>query len=217
MSPIFPFHWQSFRSFPVVGILRGFSTELVSEIGRECFAAGLKNLEVTLNTEHALEQIKLLRQLCPDGVNVGAGTVIDERGLDQAMEAGASFIVSPVVDEGIIRKCVERGVPIMPGAYTPTEVFTAWKAGARIIKLFPANFGGPEYVQAIRAPLNHIELLAVGSINASNLQAYLEAGVSGIGLGTPLFDKIRMEARDWPWLRAQILLFQEAFQYHTNI
>lgn len=206
-----PFQWESFRSFPVIGILRGFETEFVKEIGINCFESGLKNIEVTLNTQDALEQIRALREICPPDANVGAGTVIDEQGLKNALEAGASFIVSPVTDENLIRKCCSFGIPIMPGAYTPTEVFQAWRAGAPIVKLFPANIGGPEYVKTLLAPLNQIELMAVGAVNLDNVNAYLKAGVRGVGLGTPLFDKQRMEARDWLWLNQQIVSFRQIF------
>ncbi len=207
-----PFNWDSFRSFPAVGILRGFPTELVKEIGQQCFEAGLTNLEVTLNTEDALQQIRSLRDIAPANVNIGAGTVIDETGLNAAIDAGANFIVSPVTDEDLIQKCTKLGVPIMPGAYTPSEVLRAWKSGAKIIKLFPANIGGPDYAKSILAPLDQIELLAVGNVNLENLEAYLRAGISGIGLGTPLFDKKRMENRDWKWLRDQIAAFHSIFK-----
>lgn len=204
-----PFSWKSFKSFPAVGILRGFETNLVKEIGEVCFDAGLTSLEVTLNTKDVFEQIQLLRELAPDTVNIGAGTVISIEGLECALDAGANFIVSPVVDEKVIQACVDWEVPIFPGAYTPTEVLQAWNAGAKVIKLFPSNNGGPEYLKSVRAPLDHIPLMAVGSVNLHNLQDYIDAGVCAVGVGSPLFEKSRMESKDWCWLRKQIRSFKE--------
>lgn len=209
MTTSTPFSWDAFWSFPAVGILRGFDTELVSEIGAQCFEVGLKCLEVTLNTEDALTQIRNLRRIAPSEINIGAGTVLTTEDLDKALDAGAGFIVSPVVDEAFIRRCVELNVPVFPGAYTPTEVLKAWKAGASVVKLFPANNGGPEYLKSVKAPLDKVPLMAVGSVNLDNLQAYLDAGACSVGLGSPLFAKKRMEDKDWPWLKAQIRAFED--------
>ena len=205
------FSWDSFWSFPTVGILRGFDTDLVSEIGDQCFCAGLKCLEVTLNTKDALAQIRRLRSIAPADVNIGAGTVLTLEDLDNALEAGAGFIVSPVTDETFIQRCVELKVPVFPGAYTPTEVLRAWNAGASVVKLFPSNNGGPEYLKSVKAPLDKVPLMAVGSVNLDNLDAYLDAGACSVGLGSPLFEKKRMEAKDWAWLQAQIVAFRKAF------
>lgn len=203
------FDWDLFWEFPAIGILRGFETDLVSEIGNECFEAGLKNIEVTLNTDNAFSQIKNLADLSNKRANVGAGTVLDRRGLDLALEAGASFIVSPVVDIELIQYCSENDVPIFPGAYTPTEVWKAWDAGAPVVKLFPANLGGPEYLKAIKGPLDDVKILAVGSVTLENVSDYLRAGACGVGLGSPLFDQSRTLAKDWSWLRNQIHEFSK--------
>lgn len=209
MSDTPTFSWESFWSFPAVGILRGFETERVSEIGEQCFEAGLKCLEVTLNTKDAIEQIELLGKIAPQSVNVGAGTVLTLADLDKALKAGASFIVSPITDEVLIRRCVELDVPIFPGAYTPTEIQRAWQAGAKVVKLFPANHGGPRYLKSVKAPLDHIPLMAVGSVNLENLEEYIEAGACSIGLGSPLFDAKRMEQKEWLWLKEQIHAFRD--------
>ncbi|MCG8526133.1 MAG: bifunctional 4-hydroxy-2-oxoglutarate aldolase/2-dehydro-3-deoxy-phosphogluconate aldolase [Opitutales bacterium] len=203
------FDWDLFWEFPAIGILRGFETDLVSEIGNECFEAGLKNIEVTLNTDNAFSQIKNLADLSNKRANVGAGTVLDRRGLDLALEAGASFIVSPVVDIELIHYCSENGVPIFPGAYTPTEVWKAWDTGAPVVKLFPANVGGPDYLKAIKGPLDDVKILAVGSVTLQKTSDCLASGACGVGLGSPLFDQSRMLAKDWSWLRKQIHEFSQ--------
>jgi 2-dehydro-3-deoxyphosphogluconate aldolase / (4S)-4-hydroxy-2-oxoglutarate aldolase len=211
MSHKFAFSWDSFWLFPAVGILRGFETELVCQIGEQCFEAGLTCLEVTLNTRDGLKQIELLREMAPPSVNIGAGTVLTIADLDKALDAGAGFIVSPIVDEGLIRRCVERDVPIFPGAYTPTEIHRAWQAGAKVIKLFPSHHGGSRYLKAIKGPLDQIPLMAVGSVNLENIEEYLEAGACSVGLGSPLFDAKRMERKEWSWLKTQIHAFRDVF------
>jgi 2-dehydro-3-deoxyphosphogluconate aldolase/(4S)-4-hydroxy-2-oxoglutarate aldolase len=205
------FSWKSFTRFPAIGILRGFPTELVESIATCCFEAGLLNLEVTLNTPDALKQIEILKRLAPKDVNIGAGTVLSPRALLDARNAGASFIVSPIVDESVIALSSRCSLPCFPGAFSPTEVWKAWKAGAPCVKWFPANLAGPSGLASVRAPLDQVPLIAVGSVNLANLEAYLKAGACGIGLGSPLFDEARMRAKDWNWLRTQIHAFQAFF------
>jgi 2-dehydro-3-deoxyphosphogluconate aldolase / (4S)-4-hydroxy-2-oxoglutarate aldolase len=210
------FDWGHFLDFPVIGILRGFDTALAVDIAEKCFDAGLRYLEVTLNTPSALEQIRSIRVRTPEHARIGAGTVLDEAGVNAATEAGASFLVTPVVNPVLIRSCQERGIPVFPGAYTATEVWTAWNTGATAVKLFPCDLGGPPYLRSLRAPLEQIPLIAVGGVNLDNLRAYLDAGAVGVGLGSPLFHPERMRKREWGWLREQIAAFQEAFQERRN-
>jgi len=206
------FNWNSFHEFPVVGILRGFTTRQVERIGKTCFEAGLTNLEVTLNTKDASEQISLLREIAPANVNIGAGTVLDEAGLQTALAAGANFIVSPITHTGLIRSCVEQNIPIMPGAYTPSEVHLAWQTGAPLVKLFPANLGGPQYLKSVLAPLDQVELIAVGGVNLSNFSSYLKSGAAGVGIGSPFFNRKKIESEDWEWLQEQVKAFLKVFQ-----
>lgn len=202
------FDWDIFWKFPVVGIMRGFETELALEIAEQSFAAGLTSLEVTLNTPNAFNQIRRIRNAAPEGVHVGAGTVISLDGLHRAIDAGAQFIVCPTVNVEIIQSCVKQNIPVFPGALTPTEVVTAFDAGASVIKLFPVGIGGPKYLKSVRGPLDHIPLLAVDGVNLDNLQSYIDAGAAGIGLGGQFYQLERMLARDWDWLKHQISSFQ---------
>src|SRR5690606_15956996 len=142
-----PFDQETFDRLPLVGILRGFSAEVTVECVQAALKGGLCNLEVTMNTPGAAQQINLVRNLAGKEVNVGAGTVCDLKTLDKALDAGANFIVTPVVAEDVIKKCVEDGVPVFPGALTPTEIQRCWHLGAMFIKLFPADCFGPSYVK----------------------------------------------------------------------
>jgi len=206
----YAFSWPRFEALPLVGILRGFAADLVPEIVRAALDAGLATIEVTMNTPGAATMIRNLVQTFGAEANIGAGTVTDARALDGAVQAGASFVVTPVVLPAVIQRCRQEGVPIFSGALTPTEIFQAWQAGADMVKVFPADAFGPAYVRAVRAPLNQVKLLPTGGITPENVRSYRDAGASGYGIGGPLFDRARMEARDWPWLRAQVARFQTA-------
>jgi 2-dehydro-3-deoxyphosphogluconate aldolase / (4S)-4-hydroxy-2-oxoglutarate aldolase len=206
------FDWSHFLEFPAIGILRGFATPSAVAIAEQCFDAGLRYLEVTLNTPEAPEQIRRIRAVAPENARVGAGTVLDEAGAVAATQAGASYLVTPVVNAPLIHECRKRGIPVFPGAYTPTEVWTAWQAGATAVKLFPCDLGGPPYLRSLRAPLEQIPLIAVGGVNRNNIGEYLDAGAIGVGLGSPLFHPERMRNREWGWLREQIAAFREVFE-----
>jgi len=202
---------ETFAAFPIVGILRGFPLELTREIARESANAGLLALEVTMNTTGATEQIAALVQDVGDRLCVGAGTVTSVEEFRAARDAGAGFIVTPNLDLDVLRLCQEAGIPAFPGAMTPTEIVTAWTHGATMVKLFPAGALGPGYLKAVKAPLDRIPLLPTGGVSLENAAAFLAAGASGFGVGSPLFARARMEARDWAWLRERIAAFQELF------
>jgi 2-dehydro-3-deoxyphosphogluconate aldolase/(4S)-4-hydroxy-2-oxoglutarate aldolase len=203
---------ESFAAFPVVGILRGFGPELTAEIGQVAAVAGLTAIEVTLNSPGALEQIRILRQALGTAIAVGAGTVLDAEDARQALAAGAQFLVSPGLDAGMMAAGRAAGVPLFPGALTPTEVLAAWRAGATMVKLFPAGALGPAYLKAIKAPLGHIPLLPTGGIGLQNAEAFLDAGADGFGIGEPLFERERILQRDWTWLRERIGCFRRLFE-----
>ena len=164
---------------------------------------GLCNIEITMNTAGAAEQIQLVRNLAGSEVNVGAGTVCTLAALDNALAAGAGFIVTPVVVEEVIRECVKRGVPVFPGALTPTEVHRAWQLGATMVKLFPADCFGPSYIKMIKAPLNEVRIMPTGGISTDNIAEFRRAGAEAFGLGSPLFNSEQVAAGNWDWIQSQ--------------
>lgn len=205
---------ESFARFPVIGILRGFAPDLAIDSGRAAAGAGLAAIEVTLNSPRATEQIRALRQALGESVWVGAGTVLDAGQAREALAAGAQFLVSPVVDAGVMATGREAGVGLFPGALTPTEVLQAWRQGATMVKVFPAGPLGPAYIKALKGPLDNIPLLPTGGIGLQNAEAFLAAGADGFGIGEPLFDKGRILARDWPFLRERVSQFRALFAAH---
>lgn len=202
----------SFTRVPIIGILRGYGRDETTGILDAYGAAGLSAIEITLNTPKALDIIN--EQVSRYGVNlkIGAGTVCSLNDLENALDAGAGFIVTPVLDISIIQRCREIGVPVFPGAFTPTEIFRAWEAGASMVKLFPADQLGPAYVKQILAPLDSIKLLPTGGIGLNNMESYQQAGASGFGLGSSLFDQQLIKGRDWTGLRTHFEKFVSLFE-----
>jgi len=200
-----------FRSLPIVGILRFLPRAEVEHLVPAVMAGGLVNLEVTLNSPGAADLIRLTRDLMGDRGNVGAGTVTSMEDLRSALDAGANFIVTPVVLPEIIRACVDAGVPVMPGAMTPTEIFTAWKLGATMVKVFPADPLGPGHLKAVKAPFPQIPLMPTGGITVETLPAFREAGADAFGVGGPLFDPRQVAAGHWDWFRDRAARFRDAY------
>jgi 2-dehydro-3-deoxyphosphogluconate aldolase/(4S)-4-hydroxy-2-oxoglutarate aldolase len=207
-----PFSPETFHCLPLVGILRGFSAEATAACVQAALRGGLCNLEITMNTPGAADQIRAAGLLVGKRANVGAGTVCNLATLEAALDAGASFIVTPVVAEEVIAECVTRGVPVFAGAFTPTEIQRAWSLGATMVKLFPADCFGPSYVKAVKAPLDGVKLMPTGGVTLDNLAEYRRAGADAFGLGSPLFDSKQVAAENWDWIAAQTERFATAYR-----
>ena len=183
---------------PIVGILRGISMEIACEVARTYVGAGLDTLEVTMNTEDAADIINILGKEFPD-LNVGAGTVCNMKDLENALNAGAQFIVTPIMDEEVIRTAVAHNITIFPGAYR------AWSLGASAVKIFPATQLGPRFIKDVMAPLNGIKLLPTGGIAKENIRSFFEAGAAGVGMGSSLFDDRLIKNKNFDGLRNHFL------------
>lgn len=177
--------------FPVVGILRGFEPAATVRTVEAAWRAGLKMVEVTLNSPAAHATIGTLRDSSARSGDamVGAGTVTSVAEASGAVDAGAQFLVTPIADVGIVEWAVNQGIPVFPGAFSPTEVFYLWQAGATAVKVFPASVLGVEYISSLRGPLPQVPLLPTGGIGIDNAAAYLAAGAVALGVGSPLFTK----------------------------
>ncbi len=211
-----PFSWSTFEALPVIGILRGYGAHQVEHIVSASALGGLRNIEITMNSRHATALIKLAIDVADEKMNVGAGTVCTLSELDAALSAGASFIVTPIVNADVIQQCKQAQVPVIPGGFTPTEIYNAWQLGADMVKIFPANLFGPGYIKDLKGPLGQIKLVPTGGITAQNLPEYHKNGACGFGVATPLFDKRRVEAQEWGWVQQQARHFVEAYQASTT-
>jgi 2-dehydro-3-deoxyphosphogluconate aldolase/(4S)-4-hydroxy-2-oxoglutarate aldolase len=170
----------------VVAILRRTEARLAVETAEALLKGGISVIEVTLNTPGALEMLRAMRDAVGDRAVLGAGTVLDIPAADGALAAGAQFIVSPHTDVELVREMSSRGVPCIPGAFSATEVLSAWRAGASVVKLFPAGPVGAGYLKDLRGPLADIPLLPTGGVTLDNAATYIDAGAWGLGLGSAL-------------------------------
>jgi 2-dehydro-3-deoxyphosphogluconate aldolase/(4S)-4-hydroxy-2-oxoglutarate aldolase len=168
----------------VVAIGRNLDPERALRIGEVLAQAAVPAFEVTLQGDAAYDAIRALRAGLGERLLVGAGTVLDVEGAAAAVDAGASFLVMPVTDVEVIGWAAERGVPVFPGALSPTEVLTAWRAGASAIKLFPASAGGPALLRELRGPFPDIPLMPTGGVTADNARSLIDAGAVAVGVGS---------------------------------
>lgn len=179
----------------IVAIVRGIGSDRIIDTVGALLEGGIKLLEVTFNQEDeykALDTLKcleIIKKEYGDKVCLGAGTVMTGEQVKKAVEAGAEYIISPNMDASVIKKTKELGKISIPGAFTPSEMAAAYKAGADIVKLFPAGILGAEYIKALLAPLSHIPVIAVGGVNVDNVDQFIKAGAKGVGVGGNLVDK----------------------------
>lgn len=203
------FSWELFYKAPIIGIVRNLEMEDVIEILGIYKEAGLTTIEITMNTPRAEELIRYAVDRYEGVLNVGAGTVCTKKDLKKALNAGAQFIVTPVIRKKIIRSCVKKAIPIFPGAFTPSEIYLAWSIGATMVKVFPAKTLGPDYIKDVMAPLNEVKLLPTGGIDLNNLESFKRAGAVGYGIGSPLLKKSFIKEKDWVGLKEHFKKFVE--------
>ncbi len=164
---------------------------------------GVRALEVTMTVPGAVGIIRELARAGEPGTLVGAGTVLDGRTAAEVIAAGADFVVSPITDRDMIGTCREAGVLAAPGAFTPTEIVSAWRLGADIVKVFPATSLGPRFFRDLRGPLPQVRLMPTGGVTLENARDFLAAGASCVGIGTALVEAEAVEAGDWAALEAR--------------
>ena len=181
----------------VVAVVRLDSGEQLINVAEALKAGGMSIIEFTVSTPGAIDMIKQATARYGNEVLMGAGTVLDPETARAAILAGAEFIVTPALNLATIELCKRYGKPIIPGALTPTEILTAWQAGADMVKVFPADLGGPGYIKAVLAPLPQVRLAPTGGVSAENAAAYLKAGATAVGVGGRLVDKAAVARGDW--------------------
>ncbi|MDB4902268.1 MAG: dgoA [Mucilaginibacter sp.] len=212
------FSFDLFNKMPIIGIMRNILDEHIEIIAKKYLEAGLTCLEITMNSENAEKNISALVKLYGDKLNIGAGTVCSMNDLEKAITAKAQFIVTPIINEEVIKTCVNEKIPIFPGAYTPSEIYKAWSLGAQMIKLFPASDLKPNYIKEVLAPLNHIQLLPTGGMTLENFTNYLSMGAKGVGIGSQLFPKDIIEQQKWDILSGVYSQFVKRYnEYKTEL
>lgn len=186
MSPRIEATMQFVRDEGLIAIVRGnFPAQKVLEIGDALLASPVRVMEVTLNTPGALDVIGLLRARFGEAMRIGAGTVRTASQFKDALAAGAQFTVAPNLDLATVEQALANDLLHLPGVFTPTEVQTAFAAGCRMVKLFPADIG-PAYLKAIRAPLDDVLFVPTGGVTPDNVGDYIRAGAAAVALGSAL-------------------------------
>ena len=173
------------RQHPVIAVLRGLPDDQLLPTVQALELGGVRLVEVALGTPDDLRRLAQVARAFP-ALTVGAGTVVSASLAEAAVRHGAAFLLTPHVAEDAVRAAAALGVPVIPGAFTPTEVQRCLALGCAAVKLFPAQLGGPDYVRALRAPYPDLPLIAVGGVTPSNLPEYLRAGAIGVGMGAQL-------------------------------
>lgn len=185
------------REIGIVPVVRAGSAEEAVAAAEAICAGGIPILEITMTVPGAVETIRELSNRMGDRVLIGAGTVLDADTANRCIDAGARFVVSPSLDVPTIEACRKRGVPVFPGALTPTEVVTAWKAGASAVKIFPANaVGGASYLKSLKAPLPQVEMIPTGGVSLKTVAEFIAAGAIALGVGADLVDVAALRRGD---------------------
>ena len=191
------------EAYKVIAIIRGVEPEKSLKVAKALYEGGIRMIEVTFDQKNeekqkgTTESIRRISEYFQGKVSVGAGTVTSVKLVEMAAEAGAQYIISPDTSEEVIKRTRELGLVSMPGALTPTEIMNAHRWGADFVKLFPIGTLGTAYIKAVKAPLNHIKLLAVGGVNENNITEFLDAGCCGAGIGGNLVNKKWIENEEF--------------------
>ncbi len=193
----------------IVAIMRAKSSEQLLAAADAIKAGGVKAIEVTMTTPGALNVISQAIAKYGDDILFGAGTVLDPESARAAILAGAQFVVAPSLNLKTIELCHRYAIPVIPGAYTPTEILTAWEAGADLVKVFPASIGGPEYIRALKAPLPQIRLMPVGGVDLGTIAAFIRAGADVVAVGSALIDQKLLDAQDFDTITERARRFRE--------
>src|SRR5258706_2902124 len=185
------------REIGIVPVVRAASAAEALDAVEAIRAGGISILEITFTVPGAVQIIGDLTKRLGDEALIGAGTVLDADSAKACIDAGARFIVSPSLDIPTIETCRKLGIPIFPGALTPTEIVTAWKAGADAVKVFPCNaVGGASYLKSVKAPLPQIELVPTGGVSLKTAADFLNAGAMALGVGADLVDLAALRKGD---------------------
>lgn len=188
---------ESIRKTGIVAIMRANNPDQLLTAADAIKAGGVNAIEVTMTTPGAINVIEQATSKYGEEVIFGVGSVLDPETARAAILAGAQFVVCPTLKLSTIEMCHRYDIPVVPGAYTPTEALTAWEAGADMVKIFPSSVGGPAYIKAIKGPLPQIRLVPVGGVNLETTADFIRAGAEVVGVGGSLINQKNLAAGDF--------------------
>ena len=195
------------RETGIVAIIRAKSPEQLIAVVDAIKTGGVRVIEVTMTTPGALKVIESVKKKFGEEVLFGSGSVLDPETARTAILSGADFIVAPTLKLEVIALCNRYSVPVMPGCYTPTEIITAWEAGADMIKLFPASVGGADFLKTILAPLPQVELIPVGGVDLNTAADFIRKGAAALGVGSSLINQKLLDNGDMAELTRRAAAF----------
>ena len=198
------------RDKKIITIIRGAEEGVIVRIAEALFAGGIGMLEVTCNTPGFASMIRALKEAMEGKMLIGAGTVVSVDLAKKALAAGAEYAIAPDVNTDVITYCVENDVAVVPGAATATEVLTARRYGAKMVKIFPASALGADYIRQLRGPIDDVEFVAVGGVTPANVHEFMKAGCVGIGIGSSVATKANIAAGNWAGISAAAKDFVDA-------
>jgi len=184
----------------IIAVVRAQRRDQIVPLSEALVAGGVIAVEITLTTPNAIQAIRETKQQLGARALIGVGTVLEAAACRAAIEAGAEFVVSPILRPELVGIARSADRPIMLGAYTPTEAQLAHEAGADFIKIFPADALGPKYIKALRAPLPHLRIIPTGIAKADDIPEFIKAGCAGVGLGSLLVSQEILRTSNWPEL-----------------
>ncbi|MEH2423584.1 MAG: bifunctional 4-hydroxy-2-oxoglutarate aldolase/2-dehydro-3-deoxy-phosphogluconate aldolase [Nostoc sp.] len=180
-----------------IAVIRASQIEVGQQMAMAVASGGMQLIEITWNSDRAGELISQLRSELP-ACTIGTGTLFNVQQLEEAIASGAQFLFTPHVDPAMIQAAIEKNVPIIPGALTPTEIVTAWSQGASCVKVFPVQVvGGADYIKSLQGPLGQIPLIPTGGVTLENAKEFLQAGAIAVGLSGELFPKKLVTEGNW--------------------
>ena len=185
----------------IVAVVRSPDSQQLVEVARALADGGVSVVEITMSVPDALDVLRQVRRALGDRLLLGAGTILDSETARAALLAGAEYLVAPTLNLDVIRMCQRYDKLVMPGAFTPTEILTAWEAGADIVKVFPADVVGPAFFKALRGPLPQIRLMPTGGVDLTTAPDFLRAGACCLGVGGQLVDPKAVAAGDFDRIR----------------
>lgn len=191
---------QKIYDLGVVAVIRLQDVNKLTKVVEAIRLGGVKAIEITMTVPNAVTMIRSLASSVPSDVLLGAGTVTNPKTAEAVIAAGAQFVVSPILNLDIIKACNAADIAVMPGCYTPTEIFAAWNAGADVIKLFPATSLGPTYLKDIAGPFPHIKMMPTGGVTVDNVGEWIAAGAVAVGIGSDLLDKTTIDQENYATL-----------------
>lgn len=189
--------YKQIKTDGIIAIVRGVDKNKIVDIAKALLEGGIKLMEVTCNTENAVEMVDMLSSQMQGKMTIGAGTVLTQQLCEQMSSAGAKYMVAPDVNPQLIEYCIDRDIPVLPGAATPTEVLTAARHGAKMVKIFPAVELGTNYIKMLKGPIDHIDFVAVGGVRVDTIADFINAGCVAIGIGGSVINNDWVQTNNW--------------------